>query len=305
MSAKISLIQEGFPVSPALKPQLKCLRMNGMNVVIAPNRRVMGEAAAFALQHFVDLHLTRHVSWAGIFAAAPSQDDVYSSLVGNKAFPWGSMRAAFQMDEYATLPPTDKKSFRWYHNTHLWGELSSQGRAIDPAKISQIKGENPDPSSMARIYASLLKSSRPEFVQGGFGEVNAHIAFNDPPLAKFEDPELVKVIDIAPEAKAQQVAEGHYKRPEDVPLALTLTIPALTRGIKYWSCVVPTERKALAVRNALFEPVSEKFPGSILRLAGTSRYELERMTSCLFLEPGSASLIKDDVDAFYRTVVAQ
>jgi len=245
-----------------------------LRVYIYRDRKTMGEAAAVALEQ----NVRALGSWAGIFAAAPSQNDVYNSLTESKTFPWHLARALFQMDEYLELPASDARSFRCYHNTHLWGPALSAGRRLDPAVIQQFKidpsikaGKNLRISDNVWInsetlrYARLLRQFCPEIVQGGIGEVNGHIAFNDPPLADFYDPFLVKIIDIAKAAKDQQVAEGHYRTAADIPLAVTLTIPALTRGIKYWSCVVPTQRKASAVRRVIFDEVSPAVPGSILR----------------------------------------
>ena len=44
-------------------------------------------------------------------------------------------------------------------------------------------------------YESLLKNHPVDVACIGIGE-NGHIAFNDPPVADFEDPHLVKVVDL-------------------------------------------------------------------------------------------------------------
>jgi glucosamine-6-phosphate deaminase len=270
----------GTKISRLLSDPLKgtspvsAFKADRLKVYIYKDRKTMGEAACVALEQ----NVRRLGSWAGIFAAAPSQNDVYASLIENKTFPWHLARALFQMDEYLELPASDPKSFRYYHNTHLWGPALSAGRCIDPAVIKQFEiGPSQQKIKPVRIsddvwvnsetlrYARLLRQFCPDIVQGGLGELNGHIAFNDPPLADFYDPFLVKIIDIAQAAKDQQVAEGHYKTAADIPLAVTLTIPALKSGIKYWSCVVPTARKASAVRRVIFDEVSPAVPGSILR----------------------------------------
>ena len=84
-------------------------------------------------------------------------------------------------------------------------------------------------------------------------------------MADFDDPHLVKVVKLDPACRQQQVNDGCFPAFEAVPThAITLTIPALF-GASVLSCVVPGERKAPAVRDALIGPISTSCPASILR----------------------------------------
>ena len=77
----------------------------------------------------------------------------------------------------------------------------------------------------------------------GIGE-NGHIAFNDPPVADFNDPKQVKLVELDEACKKQQLGEGWFPTLEDVPKeALTLTVPAIMNS-KVISCLVPGKRKA-------------------------------------------------------------
>jgi glucosamine-6-phosphate deaminase len=72
----------------------------------------------------------------------------------------------------------------------------------------------------------------------GIGE-NTHLAFNDPRVASFNDPVLVKIVDLDNACRVQQVNDGCFARIEDVPAhALTLTIPALVSA-PYVFVIVP------------------------------------------------------------------
>ena len=99
----------------------------------------------------------------------------------------------------------------------------------------------------------------------GIGE-NGHIAFNDPPVADFNDAELVKEVVLDDVCRQQQVNDGCFTTLNQVPKsAYTLTIPALTSG-QYLFCVVPGVTKKEAVYQTLNYPeISTKWPSTILR----------------------------------------
>jgi glucosamine-6-phosphate deaminase len=98
----------------------------------------------------------------------------------------------------------------------------------------------------------------------GIGE-NGHLAFNDPPVADFEDPVDVKVVELDVACRHQQVGEGHFASIDSVPrTAITVTIPALLRSETVLA-IVPEARKREPVRQALEGPVSTACPASILR----------------------------------------
>jgi glucosamine-6-phosphate deaminase len=84
----------------------------------------------------------------------------------------------------------------------------------------------------------------------GIGE-NAHIAFNDPPVADFDDPCLIKTVKLDRECREQQVHDGCFPRLAEVPThALTLTVPALVNAAHVF-CMVPGAAKKNAISNIL------------------------------------------------------
>lgn len=115
----------------------------------------------------------------------------------------------------------------------------------------------------------------------GIGE-NGHLAFNDPPVAKFDDPVLVKPVDLDHACRWQQVNDGCFVSLDEVPLqALTLTIPALF-GAEHLVCTVPAKSKAHAVKTMLYNPIETAWLASILR----------RHPSCtMFFDKDSGGLI--------------
>ncbi len=161
------------------------------------------------------------------------------------------------MDEYVGIDPEHKASFPRFLQKHFLD-------FIKPRAFFPIPGRNSDLAQTCADYAHLLQSYPADLVAMGWGE-NGHIAFNDPPYAKFDDSEWVKVVQLAEASRRQQVGEGHFASLDEVPTrAITLTIPALLQA-KRMLCIVPEARKAAAVRECLVGPVSENCPGSVLR----------------------------------------
>jgi glucosamine-6-phosphate deaminase len=106
------------------------------------------------------------------------------------------------------------------------------------------------------------------------------LAFNDPPVADFQDPQTVKIVQLDEVCRRQQVGEGAFPNLEAVPqYALTLTIPALCAASQML-CIVPEQRKARAIHAALRGAISPSCPASWLR---------RQPQAILFLETHSAS----------------
>jgi glucosamine-6-phosphate deaminase len=130
--------------------------------------------------------------------------------------------------------------------------------------VHYLNGVAPDPEAECRRYAGLLAEAPVDVVCAGIGE-NGHLAFNDPPYALFDDPKMVKVIELALRSREQQVHDGCFDALEQVPkLALTLTVPALLSAGHVYT-MVPGPTKAEAVRDTLTLPVSESCPATALR----------------------------------------
>ena len=114
----------------------------------------------------------------------------------------------------------------------------------------------------------------------GIGE-NGHIAFNDPPVADFNDKQLVKPVELDQICRQQQVNDGCFTSINEVPThAMTLTVPALLKA-PYLFCIVPAKTKAKAVYNTINGHISEKCPASILRTHANAILYLDDQSSSL------------------------
>ncbi len=208
-----------------------------------------------------------------MFATGNSQLAFLQSLTGRDGVPWDRV-TVFHMDEYVDLPDDHPASFRRYIRERIT-------EVVHPRVVHYVDGSAADPAAECVRYAELLAAHPLDLCCMGIGE-NGHLAFNDPGVADFADPEDVKVVELDEACRAQQVGEGHFPDVSAVPrLAITVTIPALLRA-RQVVVVCPEERKAPAVRDALEGPVTTDCPASILTTQGHAT---------LYLDAGSASLL--------------
>jgi glucosamine-6-phosphate deaminase len=182
------------------------------------------------------------------------------------------------MDEYLGLAASHPASFRRYLQEHLFRLVG-----LDPDRLRLIPAESTGrPLQTCLDYEAKLLAEPTDIVCAGIGE-NGHLAFNDPPVADFLDPVLVKVVRLDQACRSQQVHDGCFERIEEVPThAFTLTIPALLQA-PIVSVVVPGPRKANAVLTTLRGPISEACPASALRRHSGATLYLDRDSARLVL----------------------
>ncbi|GAP68350.1 6-phosphogluconolactonase [Bacteroidales bacterium 6E] len=226
-----------------------------LQVKVFDSEQSMGNAAA----RFVTVQLARTIGEKGkanlILATGTSQFSFLDALK-REELDWSCI-TVFHLDEYLGLPISHPASFRKYLKERILDE-------VNPAAVHLINGDAQDsPEEVAR-YEALLKSHPVDVACIGIGE-NGHIAFNDPPVADFQDPRWVKVVELDEACRRQQLGEGWFPDMASVPThAMSLTIPAIMAS-KVISCVVPGSRKSEAVRNTLYGAVETSCPASILR----------------------------------------
>jgi glucosamine-6-phosphate deaminase len=178
----------------------------------------------------------------------------------------------FHMDEYVGLAPSHPASFQRYMRERIASNV--------PLDTFHYLDGTTNPQHEARRYAELLASHPLDLCCAGIGE-NGHLAFNDPPVADFDDPVDVKVIELEPASRQQQVGEGHFATIDDVPThAITVTIPALLRARRVL-VIVPESRKAAAVQATLEAPISTLCPATILRTQRQATLYLDAASSAL------------------------
>jgi glucosamine-6-phosphate deaminase len=250
---------------------IKTIKTEKLDTFVYDTRKEMGDAAGVAAAEAIKRVLSEKEYANVIFAAAPSQNEALDALVAADVD--FSRVNAFHMDEYEGLSIEDGQSFARYLTDHLFSRVNFRSVNLIPAKEGA--------EAACEKYSSLLKDFPPDVVCMGIGE-NGHIAFNDPPVADFNDPFLVKKVELDEICRNQQVHDGCFPTLDDVPkYAITLTVPALTSA-KYLICTVPAPTKANAVKAMLCGEYGECCPATSLR-----KHENAKM----FLDADSAALV--------------
>lgn len=242
-------------------------------VRIYSTRQIMGLAAAEDAAALIRKAVAERGRARIMIATGNSQLDVVDSLVKLPRVPWTATEI-FHMDEYLGIAADHPASFRRWIRERVEEPLNG-------VRVNYIEGDAPDPEAEMRRYTELLQSGPIDLAFVGFGE-NGHIAFNDPPVADFQDPCMIRRVTLDEACRSQQVGEGHFDTFADVPAeALTVSCSGLLRA-RAWICCVPERRKAQAVSRALLGEISTECPASIVRTHPNAN---------VYLDPQSASVL--------------
>jgi glucosamine-6-phosphate deaminase len=232
----------------------------------------MGASAALMVCARINALLEQQASVNIIFASAPSQNEFLEALNWSTSVQWGRVNA-FHMDEYIELPANDPRTFASFLDKKIFGRLGFQS-------VNYINGNAADIGAECRRYEKLLAQYPADIVCLGIGE-NGHLAFNDPHVADFDDPHMVKMVKLDAACRQQQINDGCFVDLHDVPAyAITLTIPALMAG-RFIYCVVPGEKKAQAVYNTVNAERVEQYPSTVMRKHHNAVLFLDKYSSAM------------------------
>jgi glucosamine-6-phosphate deaminase len=250
-------------------------KVDGATVVVHPDVEAMARAAAVEARDVMRAAAEARGVVHAMFATGNSQLAFVRTLVEETdGVPW-SDTIVFHMDEYVGVGPDDPAGFqRWIRQ-----------RIVEPAQPKAayyVEGLGDAQAECAR-YADLLRTHPLDVCCLGIGE-NGHLAFNDPPVADFDDPLDVKVVELDAACRRQQVNEGHFPDLDAVPShAITVTVPALLRARRVLA-IVPEARKAEPVRGALTGRIGPHCPASALRTIAHATIHLEPESARLLVE---------------------
>jgi len=243
------------------------LTANKLKVKIYNTRVEMGVKAAQDAANGITALLQKQDAVNMIFAAAPSQNEFLAALSVIEGIDWTRINA-FHMDEYIGLDENASQLFGRFLRDRIFDKVPFKN-------IFYINGNTENPSGECNRYGMLLNEYPADIVCMGIGE-NAHIAFNDPHIANFNDPLPVKIVELSEASRYQQVHDKCFAKIEDVPsAAITLTIPTLMSAALVY-CIVPGNTKSRAVYHTLQSQIEEQYPSTILRRHGNATLYLDK-----------------------------
>ena len=154
------------------------------NICVFSTPEETGIAAGKAVEEYLIALQRKKKTIRMIFAAAPSQDHLLSYLADSPNIQWEKI-VAFNMDEYLGLEAHAPQLFSRYLEDRLFSRVSLKARHT-------INTQNPVQEEIER-FTKLISRDTIDIVCLGIGE-NGHLAFNDPPVADFNDPDTVKTV---------------------------------------------------------------------------------------------------------------
>lgn len=252
---------------------MRTIKKDKLKIKIFESRDELGKVAAHEVALAIKDLLATKETISIIFASAPSQNE-FLAYLSKEEIEWDRI-IAFNMDEYVGISKDAPQGFGAFLKRSLYDHVS-----LKEIHLFNTLAENIEEECVR--YGQLLDCYKPDICIYGVGE-NGHLAFNDPPVCDFNDPKVVKIVELDPICRNQQVNDGCFSTIEEVPqYAFTITIPTVTRVPKLFG-MVPGKTKMEAIDKAINGEISTACPASILRTHDDAT---------LYLDEVSASKIK-------------
>lgn len=253
---------------------IKEFEIDRLNFKVYDTRKSLGINAAKHVAEKIGELLEQKQEINMVFASAPSQNEFLEALLDEK-MEWGRINA-FHLDEYIGLDKEAPQGFGNFIKVRLFSKVNCKS-------VNYMDGNAKDINAECERYSRLLNEYPADIVCLGIGE-NGHLAFNDPPMADFNDAVKVKVVELEDACRQQQVNDGCFDNIFSVPQkALTMTIPAIFAG-KYIYSMVPGKTKMKAVYHTAMDSIGTHCPSTVLR---------KHQHAVLYLDSVSAALVID------------
>ncbi len=247
-------------------------QVENLPIYIFENRAEMGVQSAADAAEIINKVIAEKGEANVVFAAAPSQNDLLENLLKHD-IDWSKVRG-FHQDEYIGIDASEPAGFGNFLRRAIFDKVQFK-------ELHFLLCAEDETEAKCAEYTELLKKYPIDLIFLGIGE-NGHMAFNDPAVADFNDPKMIKVVELDDVCRQQQVNDGCFATLNDVPKqAMSLTM-SFIMSVPHAVCVVPTDRKADAVYNATRGPVTTACPASILR---------QHKDAGLYLDKASAAKI--------------
>lgn len=248
-------------------------KVNTLSVYISKTEKDLAKISAEIAQKYLLKVLEEKEEARVILATGNSQLQFLDALIATQKIDWNRI-TLFHLDEYLGINEKHQASFCHYLQKRV-------EKRVHPKQFHYIKGNTLEPVGECDRYTELLQENPIDLCCLGIG-TNGHLAFNEPAVARFDDPYLVKLVRLEEETRQVQVNQGHFSQLNEVPkYAITLTIPMILLSRKI-ICLALGKNKAKIIETMLKKHINTHCPASILR---------KHSNADLFLEQDSAHLL--------------
>ena len=238
---------------PSLDTQI--VQVDDLTIRVATKIDFAQDAAILALDYLRSL-LNTQATVSILLATGNSQLQFLAAMAADQQLDWSRL-ILFHLDEYLGISASHPGGFRYYLQQRV-------EQKVKPRLFNYIQGDAPQPLQECDRYSNLLQQQEIDLCLLGIGD-NGHIAFNEPNVADFNDPYLVKLVQLETATRQQQVNGGYFPSLETVPnYAYTLTIPAICRAKRIF-CLAGGNHKAEVVKKTLTRKIAPNYPATILR----------------------------------------
>ncbi|MCG3179765.1 MAG: Glucosamine-6-phosphate deaminase [Phycisphaerae bacterium] len=214
-----------------------------------------------------------------VFAGAQSQMAFHAALVARRDIPWPRIDA-ISVDEFHApgIPP--ELAVCAQPRRDLYSRVPLRSVTMPDFAAPDAEAER------ARFQAAI--AHRPLHLACLGVGVSGHLAFNEPGPGVFDEPQAVKVVDVAESSKRQLMADPNFAALGTIPArGITMTVPTLMSAGTILCCV-PYRIKAGIIRDLLAPGVRESLPATILKTHPGATLYLDVESSSLWAAPGAS-----------------
>ena len=234
---------------------IQVTKIGDLSVRIAPDPTELTQDAAMLAQDYLRSRLKQQETVSIILATGNSQIEFLKAIAQENKLDWSRI-ILFHLDEYLGISAAHSGSFRYY--------LRQKMERVQPRQFHYLKGDAKEPLAECDRYSNLLQQQAIDLCMLGIGD-NGHLAFNEPSVADFNDPRIVKLVQLETKTRQQQINGGYFRDLNAVPsYAYTLTIPTICAAKKIF-CLAGGSHKTEVVRQTLENAIAPDFPATILR----------------------------------------
>ena len=232
------------------------IQVDNLTVRVAGSSQELTQDVTTLAREYLRSLLTQQQTVSIILATGNSQLKFLDLITSNQDLDWSRI-ILFHLDEYLGITADHWGSFRYYLHHKV-------ERRVKPRIFHYLEGDALQPLAECDRYSDLLQQQPIDLCLLGIGD-NGHLAFNEPSVADFNDPRVVKLVQLETKTRQQQVNGGYFPSLEAVPsYAYTLTIPTICSAKRIF-CLAGGNHKAGVVRKTLNNAITPNFPATILR----------------------------------------